>query len=167
MKGCLKVSKNFQALARHSTSRNNYNKHINFASSPHCLITGSVYAEHPQDGKAWRRQQAHKAQHENTARQAISGSQEYWYDVAKDPWADQGWEPLGLGEDTPMEGVSAEMDAEVAKWMDYEALLEEQHAVAESNRFVMQQEIRRFHGADLSMETSNLVRLRLEHMRSR
>lgn len=160
-KGCLRVPRNFQIPAQTNTPNN---KHINFAFPPRCLVTGATYEEHPQDGEAWRQQQADKIQHEATTRQALSGTQEYRGDVMKDPWADQGWEPLGLGEDTPMEGVSAEMDAEAAQWMQYEARLEEQHAVAESHRFAVQDEVRRFHGAELSMGTRPLVRLRLEHM---
>lgn len=153
-------------LAHHHNSIYNTrnNKHINFAAAPRCLVTGGPYAVHQQDGEAWRRQQANKIQHEAAARQALSGSQEYRGDVMTDPWADQGWEPLGLGEDTPMEGVSEEMDAAAAQWMELEARLEEQHAVAESHRFAVQDEIRRFHGADLSIGTGPLVRLRLEHM---
>ncbi|KAJ4389356.1 hypothetical protein N0V93_006823 [Gnomoniopsis smithogilvyi] len=162
-KGCLKPPSNLQPL-----SLNKREKRINFPTpGARCLITNTPYEAHSSDGKAWRRQQAEE-KHEERLRQALSGSEEYRPYVKTDRWADNGWESTGLGEDTPMGGISEEMDIEAALWrarqMEFDARLEEQHDLAEEHRFAMERETRRLYGAEGILGTRDFVRHRLGRM---
>lgn len=164
-KGCLKQSATAQARPQRTP-----NKRINFPMlSAHCLVTNTPYKGNSQDGKSWRRQQS-QDKHEERTRQALSGSLEYQPYVKTDRWADRGWESTGLGEDTPMGGISEEMDMEAALWrarqMEFDARLEQQQDLAEEHRFAMETEVRRIHGADGLMGTREFVKHRLGKMQS-
>lgn len=144
------------------------NKHVGFqAMLARCLVTNAPYESHSQDGKSWRRQQSEEKLEERT-RQALSGSHEYLPYVMTDRWADRGWESTGLGEDTPMGGISEEMDMEVALWrarqIEFDTRLEEQQTLAEEHRFAMEDEVRHLHGADGMMGTREFVKHRLMRM---
>lgn len=160
-KGCLKPASSPQTLKRRE-------KHVSFSTpGARCLITNTPYETHSQDGKSWRQQKAEEIYEERT-RQALSGSEEYRPYVKTDRWADNGWESTGLGEDTPMGGISEEMDIEAALWqarqMEFDARLEEQQDLAEEHRFAMERETRHLYCADGLLGTRDFVRHRLSRM---
>ncbi|KAF3771012.1 hypothetical protein M406DRAFT_326418 [Cryphonectria parasitica EP155] len=148
-------------------------KQVGFSTwAPQCLVTGQAYERHhhqPPDGKAWRRAQAVKMR-EGRMRQAVLGAEEYRPYVKEeevDRWADRGWAPMGLVEDTPMGGMSLEMDLAAAQWharqVEFDQRLAENHELAQRNREDVQRETRRMFGAG-AMGTREFVHYRLRHM---
>lgn len=144
-------------------------KHLRFAPlGIHCLITNTPFEERPQDGKAWRWQQSAKL-NQGRMVQALSGADEYQARVRADLWADRGWESAGLGEDTPMGGMSQEQDVEAARWrarhMELDQMLEDQRELANQNRVLMEADTRRVQGVhNVTMGTREFVRYRLSLM---
>lgn len=168
-KGCLKrITMKFPDPDE--PQENKSSKHLNFAPlGIRCLITNTLYKESLQDGKAWRRQQSAKLSQERML-QALSGVCEYQPLMKADIWSDRGWESAGLGEDTPMGGVSQEQDVEAAQWrtqhMEFDQMLEDQQELAEQNRASMEADIRRAHGVhNTTMGVREFVRYRLSRMR--
>lgn len=162
-RGCLK-----RHTVTDSRSGKAVSRHIRFAAATRCLVTGSPYEVHTQDGKGWRRQQATQIRQQRT-RQALSGVKEYRSHVKEDPWADRGWESTGLGEDTPMGGISSEMDNEAARWhakqVAFDRWLERNHELAQRNRVSVQRETRRQFGVDDAAGTRDFVRHRVNRMK--
>lgn len=146
-------------------------KQISFAKSgTRCLVTNTVYQERPQDGKSWRQQQAAKMSG-SILRQALSGASEFRPHLKMDCWAERGWESAGLGEDTPMGGMSPEMDIEAARWrvlqMEFDQTLEEHQEVAEQNRSKMERELKKMYGVnDKNIGTRDFVSYRLDQMKA-
>lgn len=151
-KGCLRV-----AAAPHATlvsiRQVGSSKNTSFAAyGTRCLITNTAYESHSQDGKAWRHQEAVRMREEKLRQAALlpgdHGQQQQplgpppYAGADADRWADRGWESAGLGEDTPMGGMSEEMDTQAARWRELDIWLEEQLALAERNRAEIEAEVR-------------------------
>lgn len=82
----------------------------------------------------------------------------------QDRWAGKGWESAGLGEDTPMGGMSSEEDVRAEQWRAFDERLEGQQGLAERCRAAVQHEMRRAYGAGVAMGTREFVRHRLGRM---
>lgn len=108
--------------------------------------------ESHRDGKAWRHRGAAKARERQQAQRALLPGAASEEDQplpppppraqVLDPWADRGWESSGLGEDTPMGGMSPDMDVQAARWRELDQRLEEELALAGRNRAIMAREAR-------------------------
>lgn len=141
---CLKTTTTTAALAAPGRAQDPFSRRIRFeALGARCLITNEICEgrEGSQDGKAWRRQESARASEERM-QQALSGASEYQPRAPPDRWADRGWESAGLGEDTPMLGMSQDMDIQAARWREFDQRLEEQLALAARNRAAMENEVR-------------------------
>lgn len=111
-----------------------------------CLVTDAPYegGSSSRDGKTWRQQEAARLSERRTllAAAADRSSQLHPRGAEADRWADRGWESAGLGEDTPMGGMSEDMDLQAALWRELDRRLDEQLALADRNRTMMEDEVR-------------------------
>lgn len=126
---------------------NTFAKRITFSPlGTRCLVTNTIYEEHSQDGKTWRQHVSARVSEERMKMMqqalSLSGASGQTPHVQADQWADRGWESAGLGEDTPMGGMSPDMDIQAARWHKLDQRLEEQLALAERNRTTLQNEAR-------------------------